>query len=231
MGGRGSGGARGDGRFTSFGNYHEALKKSTAWFNNPENSNSREWVQNLSDEEHTALKDYTNEGGIDYGVINGNLYSNNWEDIPDKVKERIEAMDSAMDKSVLLKGMTVTRQADFKIFGAKSHQKMSIAEVRDFIQKNGDHGVLENKGYLSFGANDHGAAIDGSGLIIRVKVPPSVGAGAYVNPISAMAGAGENEFLFNRNARLKFNLKSLKMVGGKVYIEAKWVGTGKKKKK
>lgn len=219
-------------RFTEFGAYSEALHKSTAWFADPNNSNSEEWLQNLASHERIALEDYTDEGGIDYSVINKNLYTKEWEDIPAPVRERIEAMDSAFEKSVLLHGMNVTRQCDFQIFGAGKHEKMSIQQIKDYIKTHGDNDVLENKGYLSFGANNHGAAIAGSGLVIHAKVPPSRGAGAYVNPISRMSGSSENEFLFNRNANFKFDLKSIYTDSqGKIHINATWVPGKKKRKK
>lgn len=140
-------------------------------------------------------------------------------------------MTAGIDKFVLTKGIQVTRQCDFKIFGAASGEKMSVAQIKDFIKKNaGADGTLENKGFLSFGANNHGAAIDGSGLVIHAKVPPSIGAGAYVNPISHLSGAAENEFLFNAYSRFKFDLSSIrKDSSGKIHINAVWKGRGRYK--
>lgn len=219
-------------RFEEFGSYHEAMTKSTAWFADANNSNSQEWLTNLKQDEKTAIKDYTGESGISYHEINKALYTQDWKDIDPSVQKRIESMDKAMDKAVLLKGMNVTRQADFKIFGAKSGEKMTMEEIKDFVEKNGKDGVLTNKGYLSSRANNHGAAIDGSGLVIHVKVPPSVGAGAYVNPISKHASSSENEYLFNRSSMYKFDLNSMyKASDGKIHINARWVGLDKKKKR
>ena len=219
-------------KFLDFGAKWEAVKKSTAFFNDPNSSNFNDWVQGLTHGESRAIKDYTGESGISYHQINKNLYTKKWEDIPSSVQERIKEMDKAFDKALLLKGIQVTRQCDFKIFGAQSGQKMSIQQIKDYIKKNGDNGVLGNKGYLSFGANNHGAAIDGSGLVIHAKVPPSQGAGQYVNPISKVPGASENEFLFNRGANFKFDLSSLRTdSSGKIHINATWVPKKKKRKK
>lgn len=217
-------------KFVDFGAYSEAMKKSTQFFNDPNSSNSTEWLQNLKSDEKTAIEDYTDEGGIDYNVINKALYTKNWSDIPNHVKDRIQSMDRAFDKAVLLKGIQVTRQCDFKIFGAKYGEKMSVQEIKDFLKKNSENNVVENKGYLSFGANNHGAAIAGSGLVIHLKVPPSIGAGAYVNPISTHAGSSENEFLLNRGANMKIDVNSFYTDSyGKVHVNATWV-PGKKKK-
>lgn len=223
-----SGTGRRNEKFVDFGAYQEAVNKSTRFFENPNNSNSTEWVQGLSYEERDALESYT---GSLYQDINYDLYTKDWDNMHGYVKDYVKAMDKAFDKAVLLKGIQVTRQCDFKIFGAKSYEKMSIQEIKDFIKKNGVNNTLQNDGYLSFGANNHGAAIDGSGLVIHLKVPPSIGAGAYVNPISVNAGAHENEFLVNRGANLKFDPNSLHVDSyGKVHINATWV-PGKKKKR
>lgn len=219
-------------KFTDFGAGKSAMDKSTAWFADPENSNSDEWHRGLTPDEYTALRDYTDEGGIDYTTINRNLYTRDWEDIPEPVRDRIESMDRAFEKSVLLNGIQVTRQCDFKIFGAQGGEHMTVDQIKNYIKKNGDNGVLENKGYLSFGANNHGAAIAGEGLVLHVKVPPSVGAGAYVNPLSAHAGSWENEFLFNRKSNFKFDLSSIRKGNdGKIHVNAKWVPGKKKKRK
>lgn len=225
-----AGSGRRNEKFVDFGAYHEALQKSAAFFKDTNNSNSEDWLKNLKSDEKIAIEDYTDEGGIDYSVINKALYTKKWGDIPNHVKDRIQSMDRAFDKAILLKGIQITRQCDFKIFGAKYGEKMSIQEIKDFIKKNGENNVLENKGYLSFGANNHGAAIAGSGLVIHLKVPPSIGAGAYVNPISTHASASENEFLVNRGANFKYDINSLRVDSmGKVHINATWV-PGKKKK-
>lgn len=225
-----SGTGRRNEKFVDFGAYSEAMNKSTRFFNDPNSSNSTEWLQNLKSDEKTAIEDYTDEGGIDYNVINKALYTKKWGDIPNHVKDRIQSMDRAFDKAVLLKGIQITRQCDFKIFGAKYGEKMSVQEIKDFLKKNSENNVIENKGYLSFGANNHGAAIAGSGLVIHLKVPPSIGAGAYVNPISTHAGSSENEFLLNRGANMKIDVNSFYTDSyGKVHVNATWV-PGKKKK-
>ena len=216
--------------FTDFGAGSAALKKSTDFFFDSDSSNTREWLNGLTYDEQTALKDYSGEFGISYKPINKALYTQNWKDINPAVKDRINSMEAAMDKSVLLKGIKVTRACDFKIFGAQSGQHMSIDQIKEYIKKNGTNDVLENKGFLSSGANNHGAAIDGSGLVIHFDVPPSVGAGAYINPISKHGGSAENEFLFNYGSRFKFDLGSLKKDKlGNIHIKARWIGRRSKK--
>lgn len=214
--------------YTDFGSGHSALVKSTSWFADANNSNSTDWKNDLSPDELKSLKWYTGNG---FTSINKDLYTKDWKNISDSMKETINNMEKGLDKSVLLNGMTVTRACDFKIFGAPSGKHMTVDQIKDFIKNNAKNGVLENKGFLSAGANNHGAEIDGSGLVIHIDVPPSIGAGAYVNPISVHSGSSENEFLFNRNSRFKFDTGSIKKDAyGNIHIRATWVGRGKGKK-
>ena len=218
--------------FEEFGSGHAAMEKSTKWFKDPSNSNSEEWTKNLKADEYKAIHDYTGESGISYHQINEQLYTRDWKNIDSDVKDRINSIDNAMNNSVLLNGMNVTRQCDFKIFGASSGKQMTIDEVKEFLKTNSKNNVLTNKGYLSSGANNHGADIDGSGLVIHIKIPPSKGAGAYVNPISKMSGSSENEFLLNRGGMYKFDPGSMYTDWkGHIHINAVWVGLDRKKKK
>lgn len=229
MGGRSSGASRGlldalvrtkKEHFESFGHGYTALQKSTNWFS--EHSNSDNWEGELEHEELSSLKYYTGSG---YIGINKAMYTQQWKDVDTKLKSRIEAMERGLGKSVIYDGMTVTRACDFKIFGAKSGHDMTIDQIKNWLAKHSKNGVIENKGFLSAGANDHGADIDGSGLVIHIKVPPSKGAGAYVNPISVHSGSSENEFLFNSHGLYKFDVNSLRIGSdGNIHIDGRWVG-------
>ena len=223
--------------YTDFGSYSDALKKSTAWFMDPNNSNIDEILYGhgpnvLDYEEINSLQYYSGNG---YTSINAALYNKEFDEMSPSLQRIVTNMENGINKSVLLNGCKVTRACDFKIFGAKSNQKMSIDEIKNFFAKNGggaEKNILENKGFLSAGANNHGAEIDGSGLKIHFDVPPSVGAGMYLNPISLHKGSTENEFLFNSYSNFKFDLSSLKMGSdGNIHINAQWIGKGDMKKK
>ena len=218
-------GGSGQTKFTDFGAYDEALKKSSKFFS--ENSNSDTWSKGeLTGNEHDAIEWYTGNG---FTSINKAMYTTKYEDMSPSMKNTVDNIESGMNKFVLTKGIQVTRACDFKIFGAKSGERMSIQQIKDYIKANSTKGVLQNDGFLSSGANNHGAAIDGDGLVIHFKVPPSKGAGAYVNPISLHAGSGENEFLFNSKSQFKFDISSLRVDSmGKIHINATWVGRGRK---
>lgn len=216
-------------KFADFGGHYEALQKSTEFFH--KHSNSDTWADELTDNEHKAVERYTGEGYNSYKQVNNALYNTKYEDMPSNIKEAVDDIQSGLNKFVLEKGIQVTRQCDFKIFGAKKGETMTISEIKDFIKNNADpkDGTLQQDGFLSAGANNHGASIDGWGLVITFKVPAAIGAGAYVNPISQMSGAGENEFLFNCYSRFKFDTSSMWTdSSGKIHINAIWKGRGRK---
>lgn len=214
-------------RFEDFGAGWDALQKSSAFFS--KESNSDTWHTNeLSGAEYDAVRYYTGNG---YISMNGAMYTTPYEEMEPNMRSKVKALEQGLNKFVLTKGIQVTRQADFKIFGAQSGDKMTVQQIKDYIKANADpkDGTLQNNGFLSAGANNHGVDIDGSGLVIHFRVPPSKGAGAYVNPISSHSGSSENEFLFNSNARFKFDTGSIHVSSdGNIHINAVWKGRSKK---
>ena len=202
-------------KYTVFNSYEGSQK----WMANPKLTNSVEWQKGLTGEEMNAIGSYTGSG---YGGINTELYTKPWDEMSPSMKQKAAALYEAINKFELKKGITITRQCDSKIFG---HKGMSLEQIKNAITKNG--GYIQNDGFMSFGTNDHGVAIAGSGVIISLKVPPSKGAVAYVNPISTHKGSSENETIVNSNSVLKFDASSIKQVGNKVYVEAEWVGQAK----
>lgn len=227
MGG-GRSGLGGSGKYTDFGSYGEALMKSSRFFS--ENSNAGQWIASLTGDEYQAISYYT---GVGYTPINKAMYTQDYEDMSPSMQNTVDSMQNGMDKFVLTKGINITRQCDFQIFGANKYESMTKEQIIDFIKNNADSdGTLQNDGFLSFGANNHGAAIAGSGLVLHAKVPPSIGAGAYVNPISQHSGSTENEFLFNAYSRFKFDLSSIREdSSGKIHINCIWKGRGTNKSK
>ena len=206
-------------KFTVFNSYEGSQK----WFNNPDLSNSSTWPGELTPEEKQAVGSYTGTG---YGTVNSELYNVPWEEMSSKQKEKAANIYNALNKFELKKGITVTRQSDFQIFGASEYSKMTVDEVKNYLS--GTKGIVQNDGFLSTSANNKGAAIEGSGLVVTYHIPPSKGAGAYVNPISHNAGSYENEFLINNNAVFKFDVNSIHMGSdGKIHATAEWLGQAK----
>ena len=123
--------------YTDFGGHYDALKKSTAWFMDSNNSNIDEMINgygpnSLDGEETTALKYYSGSG---YISINEALYTKEFGEMSPSLQKTITNMENGINKSVLLNGCKVTRACDFKIFGAKSGKSMTIDEIKNFFAK------------------------------------------------------------------------------------------------
>ena len=203
-------------KYTVFDSYEGSMK----WMANTKLSNSEEWHKELiTPQEKDSVYHYT---GNSFNGINDDLYNKPWDEMSNDTKQMASDIYNAINKFELHHGVTLTRQCDSKIFG---HAGMSAEQIRNAIISKG--GVIQNDGFLSFGTNNTGVPIDSSGVIIRLRVPPSKGAMAYVNPISMHHGEIENESIVNSNSLLKFDPNSVKVVGNKVYVEADWIGQAK----
>ena len=202
-------------KFTHFNSYEGSQK----WMANPDLTNSVEWMKGLTPEQLSAIKHYTGSG---YVGVNNAMYGKPWDQMTATEKQRASALYEAINKFELKKGITITRQCNTQIFGKAG---MTMEQIKSTLDKSG--GYVQNNGFLSFSTNDKGVAINASGVIISLKVPPSKGAVAYVNPISTHKGSVENETIVNSNSILKFDTGSMKQVGNKIYIEAEWVGQAK----
>ena len=203
------------GKYTEFNSYVGSQK----WMANPDLTNSVEWQKGLTPEQYSAVQHYTGSG---YVGINNAMYGKPWDQMTASEKQKASNLYEAINKFELKKGITITRQCNTQIFGQPG---MTMEQIKSTLDKNG--GYVQNDGFLSFSTNNTGVAINSSGVIIRLRVPPSKGAVAYVNPISLHKGSTENETIVNSNSVLKFDTGSMKQVGNKIYIEADWVGQAK----
>lgn len=197
--------------------YPDEKYPETAWFR--DHSNLSEWSMGLNNDEYISIKEYT---GLDYDDLNTAQYTIPWEDMDDYQKKNISDLHNALSGFELNKGIIVNRACDFKIFGAGEDDTMSMSEVRNFLKQS--DGVVQNNGFMSFSTKPDGHAVDGTGIVIKLKIPPSVGAGAFIAPFSYHQN--EKEFLLNNNAVLKFDYDH--MYGdskGNIVIPADWLGT------
>ena len=191
------------------------VDKVTNWFSNADNSNLAEWWGNLSDDERAWVTRYTGSG---YGTINLSQYTEAWEDMSDEMKMRISNLHNALKTFELNKTIQVNREADFQIFG--SDGMMTVAQVKDFL--NQTDGYVQNDGFMSFSTKPNGVHVDGSGLILHVKFPPSTGAGAYVAPYSQHTN--ESEWLSNSNSVFHFDQKKVYEDYEGIHVYGEWVG-------
>lgn len=202
-------------KYTEFDDHGGADK----WFANEKLSNFSEWRTGLSDAEYKALKSYTGGG---YSSMNSSLYGIPWDEMSATQKAKMAALYDAISRFELKKGINVTRKADFQIFGAKdTYSQMTVDQIKDFLKQT--NGVVQNDGFMSFSADPRGRGINGNSVVIHLRIPPSKGAGAYVNPISS--NMGEMEYVLNTNAVLKFDTNSVeKKSDGKIHVTADWLG-------
>jgi len=202
-----------DPNYRQFDDYNDTRK----WMMNPENTSSSTWESELSYDELSAVRSYT---GSSYTSMNTALYTKEWDEIPQSMREKIANAHEALNKYEVKKGIEITRQCDFRILGFDQGYKPTIKQLKQLFKDSGTY--FQNDGFLSFAVNKRGVAIGGgSGLVLHLRVPPSKGAGAYVNPISMHSGQTENEFLVNTNAVLRFDPDSAFVdSSGRVHLTA-----------
>lgn len=182
-------------------------------------SNIDDWINSLSFDEYGVVEGYV---GNDYEGMNKAQYNTPWEDMSEQQREQIANLHNALNKFELNKGIEVYRETNFKIFG--SNEPMSMSDVRHFLTDNGD--TLQVDGFMSFSTHSGGASVEGRGLVIEMKVPPSTGAGAYIG--NTIGLKPESEYLVNTNSVLHFDKNSMYVDGkGRVHIKAEWIGRSK----
>lgn len=186
------------------------------WMNNTELSNMKEWYENTTPKEDTAIENWV---GADYHDF-ADLYDVPWDELPLYQKMAITNLYNAINKFELKKGITVNRATNFKIFGSDMH--MTAEQVQKYLETQTQDGMIQADGFMSFSTVTNGVPVAGSGLIIHLDVPPSTGAGAYVPPIGG--NHAEREFLLNNNSILKFDPKSVRKDSNGVHVNAKLVG-------
>lgn len=186
------------------------------WFANETLSNFKEWYNDLTPSERESIDWYT---GSLYGPLNDNLYNTPWDEMDENIKDHAANIYNALSKFELKHAIGLTRQCDFQIFGANYGEQMSVQQVKDFLgQRNG---VVQNDGFLSAGADNHGTSVDGAGLVIHFKIPPSKGAVGFIKPLGI---SHENETLINNNAVLQADMSSIHKEGSKIHVDMYWLG-------
>lgn len=177
------------------------------------NSNIDEWESGLSPTERDAVRNYT---GSKFRTMNNALYNVPFEEMEYDLQRRINNLSSALDKFELNRGIEVTRESSFSLFGGNS----TPAAIRNYLKAT--NGVLQVNGFMSASVEDRGYSVGDDDLVVHYRVPASKGAGGYVDRISV--NGGENEFLFNRNGVYKYDINSIRYEGNKVHINARWIG-------
>lgn len=181
-------------------------------------SNLQQWLASLTPDERSALQGYVDST---YEDINRWQYNIPWEEMSDYQKRDISDLYDAISKYELREGIVVNRETDFRIFGADEYEHMSVSDIKDFLKST--NGVMQNDGFMSFSTRPNGVAVEGGGLVIHMKVPPSVGAGAYIG--STFGLPHESEFLMNTNTIMRLDPNSVyRDEYGKIHISGEALG-------
>ena len=207
-------------KFRAVEGVEEEVKK---FMDNSDNSNTWVWREELSGQQERAFYRYT--GTDDVYDINDALYNGKTDSLSSEQKSVIKNLDEAISGFSLYKGITATRQGDERMLGFKQGEKLTKQKIIDKLQET--YGHLQYPAYLSSGVDDEGVAVATTGSVkVHIQVPPSKGAGAYLANRKTSAHSDENEFLFARNAVLKYDIGSLKEIGalGIWEINARWIG-------
>ena len=188
------------------------------WFANPKLSNYEEWIAGLTAAEKSIIYYYTGSG---YDNLNDELYTTPWDLMYESDKLKAATLYEALNKFELHHGLTVMRQCDSRVFGvAPGASADKIVE-----QLKQSNGVVQANGFMSTGASGSGTSVDSSGVVLKIEVPPSKGAGAY---IKSMGIGHEHEFLMNSNGVYKVDVNSVhKGSDGKVHATMRWIGQAK----
>ena len=188
---------------------------TTKWFNNEKLSNYAEWKDGLTTAEKSAISSFTGSGYKSYNM--GQLYDTDWGSMDEQQKEYAGHLYDAISKFELRKPITVYRKATTELFGMDG---MSMSDLKSLEGQ-----IVHSNGFMSTSAGTQGIGINSSECQMKIIIPKSVGAGAWVANHSVV-GTSEREFLLNNNGFFKID-KVSKGTNGKPFIEMRWVGQSK----
>lgn len=190
------------------------VSSTDKWFKNEKLSNYNEWAEGLTPEEKHAITSFTGSG---YGKHFAELYHTDWDDMTEHEQKMASSLYDAINKFELKKPINVYRYADSKLFGASgmTYEQLKALEGQ----------IVHSNGFMSTAAADHGVAVESSALQMKITVPKSIGAGAWVANQSSI-GMGEKEFLLNNNGFFKI-VKVTEGNYGTPQVEMKWIGQSK----
>lgn len=196
-------------------NFTDNPTSTTKWFNNEKLSNYAEWKDSLKKSELEAIASFTGSGYKDYKM--GQLYDTEWEDMTAQYKEYAGRLYDAINRFELRKPINVYRNADTKIFGQSG---MTLEQLQALEGK-----IVHSNGFMSTSAGATGNAVNANECQMKITIPKSIGAGAWVANQSTV-GTSEREFLLNNNGFFKID-KVSKGSNGKPLIEMRWIGQSK----
>ena len=195
-------------------NFDSNFSSTNKWFNNEKLSNYGEWANGLTSDEKKAINSFTGTG---YSNHFKELYDKDWSEMTDYEKQMASSLYDAINKFELKKPINVYRYADSKLFG---EQGMTLKQLQELEGQ-----IVHSNGFMSTAAADKGKPVQSSAVHMKITIPKSVGAGAWVANQSSV-GTGEKEFLLNNNGFFRIGKVTLGS-DHKPLIEMKWIGQSK----
>lgn len=149
-----------------------------------------DWERSITQNEREASVYYTTEA---YKEINKYLRGKNLDEAPDKIKDSVRDIDTAMRKFDLTENITVFRGGSNKLVGGAS----TLEEVKALVGA-----VVRDNGIMSTAVTQSAAwSSHGSNIGYEIQVPKGRGRGIFIDPISHYSG--EQEFMIARGTEFK----------------------------
>lgn len=207
--------------------YEGSGKEQIDWFKS--HSNYDELIKSMSAKERQAWDDYWVPGHF----MSGQQYRG-WDNMSWRDQKLTRTYDKILDKATLDHGVVLTRRTDAQLVLGAGHKKATLEEL-----KAAEGSIVTSKGNMSFGAAKHGLTIGDSSkqCEVRLHIPGGTkGAGMWIgdNRINSSFGAGQREFMTNRDIAIKVGKTTYDPSRGVYVTDVYYVGRtahdyGKKK--
>lgn len=149
-----------------------------------------DWERSVSQDEREASVYYTTDA---YREINKYLRGKNLDEAPDKIKNTVRDIDTAMKKFNLTENITVFRGGSNKLVGGAS----TLEEIKALVGT-----VVRDNGIMSTAVTQSAAwSSTGNNIGYEIQIPKGRGRGIFIDPISHYKG--EQEFMVARATNYK----------------------------
>lgn len=180
-----------------------------------ENSNYNDIINSLSLEEKEAYRDYWTQGYF----MNGQQWGG-WDSMNYNARKYTRVYDKTLDKSILKKGVVVSRLTSAELFLGEGNKVATSLEQLQSLRGQ----VVVSKANMSCGAAKYGLHIGdlSKNVEIRIHIPAGTkGAGMWIgdNRINAW-GRRQREFITNRDTAYRIGNTTTRIDhnGKKIYV-------------
>ena len=196
-------------------NFTENVGNTLKWMKNDKLTNYNDWEKTITSDQQQAIYSFTGSGYKNSKFVE--LYNKPWDELTPTQQKYASDLYDTLSGFELKKPINVMRKASTKLFGMEG---MTLSQLKALEGK-----IVHSNGFMSTAAATHGKYVDSNECEMKITIPKSVGAGAFVAYKSSV-GSGEKEFLLNNNGFFKIE-KVSKGADGKPFIEMKWIGRSK----